>query len=115
MAGGAGHKQVRHLGEVNHEDLVGDCLAKGYGQVVCRFLKLFAVEDALHRDDVRVLVGNFNTNCSLTGYRRDDADPECAQAECDVVFEILDFVDAHALCRGYLIERHGGADGRLDA
>ena len=82
LSRGTRHEQVGNLGQVNHEDLVGDGLAQGDGKFHVGLLEFLGVEDAIHR-----------------------------QAEGDVVLQVLDLGDAHALGRRDLVERDGRADG----
>ena len=109
LSGGAGNQQVGHLAEVEHVDFVGDGPADGDGQVVCRLQEFAGGEDALYRDDAGMLVGDFDSDGSLAGNRRDDADSESREAEGDVVFQVPDFGDAHPGCGSYLVKRYGRA------
>ena len=45
---GTCNQQVRHLGQVNHKDLVGNGLAECHWQFEIRLLELAAVDDAFH-------------------------------------------------------------------
>ena len=106
-----GHEQVRHLGEVGHEDFVGDGLAQGHRQFVVGLLELAAVQDAFHRYHLRLGVRHFDADGALAGDGCNDADAEGAEAEGNVVFQIANRADADAGGWRNLVERDGGADG----
>ena len=106
---------MRHLGQVSHEDLVGDGLAQRHRQLHRRLLEFLAVEDALHRHDLRLGVRHLDTDGSLAGDGRDDADAECREREGDVILQVANLGDAYARGRRDLVERDGRAHGGLDA
>ena len=103
-----------NLGQVNHEDLVGDGLAQGDGKFHVGLLEFLGVEDAIHRDDARRGVGHLDADRALAGDGGDDTDADGSQTEGDVVLQVLDLGDAHALGRRDLVERDGRADGGAD-
>ena len=112
---GTGNEQVRHLGEVDHEDFVGDGLAQRDGELERRLLELACVDDALHRHDAGRLIGHLNTDGALARYGGDDADAQRRERKGNVILEVAYLVDAHARGRRHLVERDGGTDGSLDA
>ncbi len=115
LARGTGHEQVGHLGQIDHEDLVGDGLAQGHRQLVIRLLELAAVQYALHRHHLGLGVWYLDTDGSLAGNGCDDTDAQCREREGDVILEVPDLGDADARGWGDFIEGDGGADCSLDA
>lgn len=88
-AGGACHKEVRHLGEVSHENLVRDCLSERHGKFHGAVAVDVAVKNRAHRHNLRVFVRHFDADCSFCGNRRDDSHSEGCKAELEVVAEAL--------------------------
>ncbi len=118
--GGTGHEEVGHLGEVGDEDLVGDGLAEGDGELHLGILVGGTLEHGFHADNLRLGIGHLDTDVALAGDGCDDADAEGSQGEGDVVLEALDFADADArsgldLVEGHRGSRGGGDVGNLDA
>ena len=102
------------LAEVEHEDFVRDRPAQSHGQVVFAFDKLPRADDRLHRDDLRILVGHLDADRPLARHGRDDAYTERRKVQRNVVLEVADLGDAHALRRHDLVERNGRPHCRLD-
>ena len=84
-----GHEEVGHFGQVDHKALVRDGFAQSNGELVVRLLEFLRVEDALHRHNLRLLVGHFNTDGVLAGNGGDDANAQGRKAERDVVLQVL--------------------------
>ena len=104
-----------HLGEVHHEDFVGDGFANGNGELIGALLKFPGIDDALHGNDVRCFVWHLHTDGSLARNGGNDSNAERTETQGDVVFEITDFADSYTRCRRDFVKRDGGADGGLDA
>ena len=47
LTGGTGHQHMRHLAQINHENLIGNRLTQSYRQVISRLLELLATDDTL--------------------------------------------------------------------
>ena len=101
------------LAEVEHEDFVRDRPAQCHGQVVFAFDKLPRADDRLHRDDLRILVGHLDADRPLARHGRDDAYSKRRKVQRDVVLEVADLGDAHALRRHHFVERDGRPHGGL--
>ena len=79
LTSGTSHEQVRHFGQVHHKHLVGNSLSERDGQFESRVLKLFGVDDALHRHDARIFVRHLNTNGALARNRCNDTYAKCRE------------------------------------
>ena len=68
----------------------------------------------MHADDLRFLVGDFDTDSAFARHGCDDTNARCGEGEHDVVLEVLDFRHANTGFRHYLIEGYSRSDGCLD-
>ena len=107
LTGGTGNEQVRNLGQIHHEHLVGDGFTQCDRQFHLGFLEFLRVQNALHAHDVRLGVRYLDTDGSLAWDRGDDTYTQCCEAQGDVILQVLDLRDAHALGRLNLIEGDG--------
>ena len=98
-----GHQHVGRFGQIHHEYLVGNGLAKCYRQVEGRFLELLAGQNGTHGHDVRVRVRHLNTDGTLARNRGDDTDTQCRKTQGDVVLQVTDFRDTYPFRRRNLI------------
>ena len=106
LTGSTGHEHVGHFTQIHHKDLIGNGLAQCNGQVVRRLLKLLTADDALARDNLRIGIRHFNTDCSLSRYRSNDTDAQRGKAECNIIFQTAYLGDTDTLFRCNLIQRH---------
>ena len=84
-------KQVRTFGKVDDVTLVADGLADGEREFVFAVLESRRRYQRFHRNNLRVLVGDFDTDSAASGDWRDDSDTSSLQVHHDVVLEALDF------------------------
>ena len=107
-SGSTRHKQVRRLGEVEHEYLVGDRSSVGYRQThLLLVLESFGRQHGVHGHGLRLLVRHFNTDGSFARHRRDDTDTCRREGHHDIVLQRLYLRYTHTGFRHYFIERHG--------
>ena len=90
LTGGAGYKQVRHLGQIKHEHLIGYGASKSHGKLHLAFGKLTAVQYGLHRYHYGLGVRYFYTDGSLAGYGCYDTYAQGGQTQCYVSFKVTD-------------------------
>ena len=100
-----------NLGQIHHEHIVGDGLSECYRKLEARLLELFRVQYAVHRYNVRLLVGHLYTYSSLSRHRGNDADAQCSEAQSYVVFKVFDARNLHSRCRSDLVKGDGGPHG----
>ena len=108
------HQQVRCLGQIEHEHLVGDCLTDGTGKFHLRLLELLRVQDRFHRDGRGFGVWHLDTHRTLTRHGGDDTDAEGGQRQGDIVLQVLHLLDADTLGQRDLVEGDRRTDGGLD-
>ena len=101
---------MRHLGQIDHEDLIGNRLADRNRELHCRISELLRIEQALHRYDLRFSVGNFDANGTFARHGRYNADTNSRQRHGNVLLQVLNLRNAHPLLRRHLIERHRRAN-----
>ena len=105
---------MRNLSQIGHINLIGNGLSERDGQVHFSLLELLRIENALHRNDVRLFIGYFDTDRSFAGNRGNDSDSKCGKTQSYVIFEIANLVDANAFGRGNLIKGNGWSDSGFD-
>ena len=99
-ASGSCHEQVGHLCQVGDVRFVADGFAKGDGQFhLSAVAEGVALQHVLHRHNLRLGVGHFDTDGAAAGNGRDDTDTQGRKTEGDVVFQTLDFRYSDTWCR----------------
>ena len=109
-----GHKQVRRLAEVEHEDFIRYRASHGDRQVVFALLELPRGDDRLHRNHLRLPIGHFDSDGSLPRHRRDDSDLQGREAQGYIILQRLDFGDPDTCGGDYLVQGNRRPDRRLD-
>ena len=100
-------KKVRHFGQIHHENLVRDGFTQRDGQFVVRLAELPAVQNTFHRHHAGPCIRHFYTDSPFARYGSDDTDAQCAQAQCDVILQILIREMLTPFCRGDFVQRDG--------
>jgi len=113
LTGGTGHQHMRHLAQINHENLIGNRLAQSYRQVISRLLELLATDDTLSGNNLRIGVRYFNTDCSFSRNRCNDTNTQCRKAESDIIFQTTNLGNTNPLLGGNFIQRHRRSHRRL--
>ena len=108
------HQQMRYLGQVNHEHIIRNGLTQSNGQIHGCLAEPLGVQDTLHRDNLRFLVGYLDTYGSLTRNWCNDTNTQGTQTQGDIILQIADSGDAHTFCWSDLIECNGRTDGGMD-
>ena len=106
MSGGTGYEQVRNLGQIYHENLIGNRLTKSDRKLHLSLLKFFGVEDTFHTHDIGLGIWYFDTDGSLARNRSDDTDTQSCKTQGDIIFQILDLGDAHTFSWLDFVERN---------
>ena len=113
LTGGTGHQHMRHLAQINHENLIGNRLTQSYRQIISRLLELLATDDTLSGNNLRIGVRYFNTDCSFSRNRRNDTNTQCRKAESDIIFQTTNLGNTNPLLGGNFIQRHRRSHRRL--
>ena len=71
-----GNKQVRDLGQIHHEHIIGNGLTQCDRQIHGSLAEPFRVENTLHGDNLWFGIRYLNTDRSLTGNRSNDTDSQ---------------------------------------
>ena len=109
------YEEMRGLGEVEHEDLVGNRSSVRDRQAhLVLVLEALGGDHRVHGNNLRFLVRHFDTDGTLTGHRGDDTDTGGRKRHHDVVLQTLDLRHTDTGFRHYFIERHGRADRCFD-
>ena len=87
---------MRHLGQIHHEHLVRDGLAERHRQFESALLEFLTVQDALHRDYLRLGIRHLDTYCALAGNRGYNTYAESREREGYIVLQVADLGDTHA-------------------
>ena len=101
-----GHQQVGRLGQVEHKDLVGDGSSVGDRQThLLLLLETLGGDDGVHRDDLRLLVGHFDTDSALAGNGGNDTNAHRRERQHDIVLQRLNLRHTHTRLWHNFIER----------
>ena len=95
-AGGAGHQQVRHLGQVGHHRVAGDVLAQRHGQHRMAGMVGLRAEDFRQLDHLAARVGQLQAHQVLArdGFHHADADQ--AERARQILGQVDDLAAFHA-------------------
>ena len=102
-AGGAGHQQVRHLGQVGADRAPGDVLAQPHRER--RPVGGRVLVDVAEVHDLAPRVGDLDADRLLAGDRRQDADVGGGQRVGEVVLELRDLGHLDSRCQPDLVAR----------
>ena len=105
---------MRHLAQIHHKYFIRNRLTQCDGQVVSRLLELLAADNALTGYNLRIGVGHFDTNRTLSRNGSDDTDAERRKAEGNIIFQTAYLRNADALLGSDFIQRHRRTYRRLN-
>ncbi|MNF85650.1 hypothetical protein D3C84_680560 [compost metagenome] len=112
-AGGTGHQQVRHLGEVHHHGLPCDVLAQAHGQGVAAVAEVVAVESLAQVDGLAYPVGQFDADEGLARNHLHHPHAAGGEGAREIAGQVGDLARLHARRQ---IQLETGDDGaRIDA